>query len=837
VQFRSLHSLARRTLAAGAASALALTLFNAVQPTLGIPHQIGPGTLKDVPLTLVPTRAASPGAASPGAASPGGASPGAASPGGASPGAAAAGAVDSSGSLPSGSATLPLRGAEPGPGSFKAAPAGWGEAGSVQADPARGAELLSAPVAVGKARFVGVSWPAPAVGPPADMAGRVWLRARTGDGWSGWREVEPAADGPDADTAEYRRSERVYSDGQWLDPGTTEVQVRVDQPAPSGASGAAGSGTSAATGPGSSNPAPSATAPSATPSTTATPRAGVQAHLITPDMTATPGTEGPRAGVATAATARPAIVSRKGWGAVESLRRAAPDYSSTVKAAVVHHTVQTNRYAPSESAALVRADYLYHVRSRGWNDIGYNFLVDRYGRVFEGRYGGITRAVLGAHAGGFNTYTTGVALLGTFSAGRPPAAMVASLKRLLAWKLDLTHVDPTGKTTLRSAGGANVRFPAGRKLFASTIFGHRSTSFTDCPGSPTLGLLRSIRTAVARIGRPKIYGGRVSAGRVQPERGTSVAVAARFSSKVRWRVTVTGSNRATVRTFAGVGAKARVRWSGRTAAGTLPPPGWATVTVSATAGEVAARPAVSRVFVDRTAPPAGTSTGGFSKGVWRVSNVNAEQLSRSARAFASYRFGRAGDLPVVGDWDGDGTQTVGVVRPSRAAGTNRLLLRNSRGPVVSFTYGRYGDRVLVGDWDGNGTWTPAAVRAGVWSIRNSNSAGPADRTVRFGQAGDRYLAGDWDGDRDFTPAVQRGASFWFRNSAGSGPAELHTSFGRAGDLGFVGDWNGNGTWTPGVLRGGVRWYLKNSFTGGPAAVGLAKQTPGTPVVGDWDNRP
>jgi uncharacterized protein with LGFP repeats len=95
-------------------------------------------------------------------------------------------------------------------------------------------------------------------------------------------------------------------------------------------------------------------------------------------------------------------------GAVESIRWAAPEYSSTVKAAVIHHTGQTNRYAPSESAALIRADYLYHVRTRGWNDIGYNFLVDRYGRVFEGRYGGVTRAVLGAHAGGFNTYTTGV---------------------------------------------------------------------------------------------------------------------------------------------------------------------------------------------------------------------------------------------------------------------------------------------------------------------------------------------------------------------------------------------------------------------------------------------
>lgn len=199
-------------------------------------------------------------------------------------------------------------------------------------------------------------------------------------------------------------------------------------------------------------------------------------------------------------------------------------------------------------------------------------------------------------------------MLGTLSSSRPPAAMLSAIKRLLAWKLDLTHVDPNGKTILRSAGGANVRHPAGRQLYLRTIFGHRSTSFTDCPGSPTL-------------------------------------------AKARWRVTVTGSTLATARTFVGVGTRARVRWNGRTAGGAT------------------ARPVVSRVFVDRAAPPAGTSTGGYAKGVWRVNNANAEQLSRSARVFASYRYGRAGDIPVVGDWDGDGTQTLGVVRPSNAAGT------------------------------------------------------------------------------------------------------------------------------------------------------------------------
>ena len=745
--FRSLRSLTGRALAAGAASALTLTLFNAAQPTLGN-REVQPGTLNDVKIALTP-------------------------------------------------APAPTAGAAPGAGSLQRVPA----------NPAAGTRLQSAPVEVGKARFVGFSWPDP---DPKTEDQTVWMRSRDAGGWSDWREVEQAGDGPDANSREYRAASRTYSDGQWLDAGTDEVQVRVDPPAGAGAGRA---------------------------TTAAVAASGLEAHMITPDLTATPGTEGPRAGVATAATVRPRIISRAAWGAKESIRRAAPDYSDTVKAAFVHHTVQSNSYSPSESAALVRSDYLYHVRTRGWNDIGYNFLVDRYGRVFEGRYGGVTRAVLGAHAGGFNTNSTGVALLGTFTTARPTGPMLAALNRLLAWKLDLTHVDPRGRTVLRSAGGAHTRYPAGRRVVVNTILGHRSTSYTTCPGDPTIARLGAIRAAVSRIGRPKIYGGYATASLISPERGGYAGVHARFSSVARWRVTVTGSNGARVRSFSGAGSSAKVRWNGRVTGGALAPQGWATITVTAAAGGRSARPVRSRVFVNRAVAPAGTSTGGFAAGAWRVSNANAEQISASARVFTSYRWGRKGDLPVVGDWDGDGTQTVGVVRPSAARNSNHFLLRNSNGSVLDFWYGRHGDRLVVGDWDGNGTWTPAAVRAGVWSMRNSNSTGAAEETVTFGGAGDNYLAGDWDGDGDFTPGVQRRGTFWLRNTGGSGPSEIRVRFGGPDDLGFAGDWNGNGTWTPGILRAGTRWYLKDSFSGTAAKVALKKQTPGRPVVGDWDNRP
>ena len=757
--YRSLRSLAGRALAAGAASALTLTLFNAAQPSLGN-HQVQPGTLNDVKVALTP--------------------------------------------VPTGPVRrAPATAATPATPSMAAASGTPGTPGT---------RLQSGAVEVGEARFVGFSWPD---ADPRTEDHAVFMRARTAAGWSGWREVEQAGDGPDATSSEYRPG-RAYSDGQWLDAGTEEVQVRVDPPAAKATTDAGVKERQAAT---------------------ATMAAGgIEAHLITPDLTATPGTEAPRAGVATAATAAPRIISRAAWGAKESIRRASPDYSDTVKAAFVHHTVQSNRYSPSESAALVRSDYLYHVRTRGWNDIGYNFLVDRYGRVFEGRYGGVTRAVLGAHSGGFNTNSTGVALLGTFTTAPPPARMLAGLERLLAWKLDLTHVDPRGRTVLRSAGGANTRYRAGRQVVVNTIMGHRSTSYTTCPGDPTIARLGAIRRAVARIGRPKIYNGYASSSLISPERGGYTGIHARFTGVARWRVTVTGSNGGRIRSYSGTGTSAKVRWNGRVTGGALAPQGWATITVTAAAGGRSARPTTSRVFVNRSVAPSGTSTGGFTAGSWRVSNANAEQRSTSARVFTSYRWGRKGDIPVVGDWDGDGTQTVGVVRPSAARNSNQLLLRNSDGRVANFWYGTKGDRLVMGDWDGNGTWTPAAVRAGVWSIRSTNTTGVAEEVVGFGRAGDNYLAGDWDGDGDFTPGVQRNGTFLLRNTGGTGPAERSFRFGRPSDLGFAGDWDGNGTWTPGLLRNGTHWYLRNSFSGA-AKVTLRKQTPGRPVVGNWDRRP
>ena len=136
-------------------------------------------------------------------------------------------------------------------------------------------------------------------------------------------------------------------------------------------------------------------------------------------------------------------------------------FASTLQFAVVHHTAGSNSYTASQSAAIVRGIEIYHVKGNGWNDIGYNFLVDKYGQVFEGRAGGIDQAVVGAQAQGYNSVSTGIACLGDFSAiAQTPEAMDV-LAWLIAWKLSVHAVPTQGEITVTSAGGPTNRYPTG----------------------------------------------------------------------------------------------------------------------------------------------------------------------------------------------------------------------------------------------------------------------------------------------------------------------------------------------------------------------------------------
>ncbi|MFF7902254.1 N-acetylmuramoyl-L-alanine amidase [Streptomyces sp. NPDC007920] len=200
---------------------------------------------------------------------------------------------------------------------------------------------------------------------------------------------------------------------------------------------------------------------------------------------------------------RPAIVSRAEWGADESISPEAPDYlpGGKIKAVVVHHTAETNNYTCADAPAIVRGIYAYHVKQLKWKDLGYNFLVDKCGTVYEGRKGGVDRPVMGAHAYGFNSETTGISVLGTYTDVAPSDAALTSVARIAAWKLGQYGVDPAGTATL-TAGDSGVSYARktwakGAKLTLPAIHGHRDGFNTQCPGNAYYAKLPTLRAWAA----------------------------------------------------------------------------------------------------------------------------------------------------------------------------------------------------------------------------------------------------------------------------------------------------------------------------------------------------
>jgi hypothetical protein len=217
-------------------------------------------------------------------------------------------------------------------------------------------------------------------------------------------------------------------------------------------------------------------------------RGGCELILIADERPRPTGRRRARAAVAGV----PPIIPRSVWGGDTVPPKSSPSVGS-VQLAFVHHTVNANTYGESEAAAIVLAIAKYHKNGNGWNDIGYNFLVDRFGRIYEGRAGGIERAIIGAQAGGWNSVSTGVAIIGTFDTGAPPPAALESVARLLAWKLPLHGAPVIGNITLRSSGGSANRYRAGAQVTLQRISGHRDGCSTDCPGNSLYGQLDPLR--------------------------------------------------------------------------------------------------------------------------------------------------------------------------------------------------------------------------------------------------------------------------------------------------------------------------------------------------------
>lgn len=226
----------------------------------------------------------------------------------------------------------------------------------------------------------------------------------------------------------------------------------------------------------------------------------VRLDLIDPGTSAADAAVGEAAEVqdqGQAAVAMPPVVTRAQWGADESLRTWAPQYAPTIKAATIHHTADSNDYTYEEVPAIMRSIYRYHAASLGWGDIGYNAIVDRFGRIFEGRSGGLASTVIGAHAGGFNTSTFGVSMLGNYDSVHPPAATLDAVVDIVAWKLSLFNVDPRGTVRLTSGGGGTAKYAAGQSVTLPTVFGHRDVGATACPGGDAYQHMDDIRNGVA----------------------------------------------------------------------------------------------------------------------------------------------------------------------------------------------------------------------------------------------------------------------------------------------------------------------------------------------------
>jgi len=274
-----------------------------------------------------------------------------------------------------------------------------------------------------------------------------------------------------------------------------------------------------------------------------------------------------RTPVAAAMASKPAIVTRANWGANESWRRCDPGYAD-VKMAFIHHTVTGNSYSRSEAPAVVRAVYYYHARSCGFNDIGYNFLIDRYGTIYEGRYGGVDKGVVGAQTLGFNTGSTGISLIGDFSGATPPSAAITSLKKLLAWKFDVHHVDPTSAVTMYC--GSSDKYRAGQYATFPSIAGHRDACYTSCPGARLYAKLPAVRSSVDTMGRPKIYAPRVSRSVISPNgdgQDDTTKVTFKANEPVGWQVRITDAGGAVVRSYSGNGTSVSRTWDGTADAG------------------------------------------------------------------------------------------------------------------------------------------------------------------------------------------------------------------------------------------------------------------------------
>jgi len=327
---------------------------------------------------------------------------------------------------------------------------------------------------------LGVTWPE-----RAQVGGLgAQVRTRTDGEWSKWIDLKPSDSAPDAGTADAARAVRGGTDPVSIG-NADAVQLAFTATAKGGPKGLSlaliGSAEKPAAG-------------GAVGSSAVGPTTGGEAIIQT---------VGYSGAVVQAVAAAPTVISRAAWGA--PAQACTPDVASTLVGATVHHTADPNTYTTvAQAETQIRNDAVYHINQLGWCDLGYNFVVDKWGNIYEGRANSLTQAVVGAHAGGFNTGTVGVAMLGTYDAA-PSAATQRSVAQIIGWRLGSYGVDPKGSMTYYTGdGGVGARYH-NQNVALPRVFGHRDVWFTACPGNGGYSALPNIRAMASTFSYPQRY--------------------------------------------------------------------------------------------------------------------------------------------------------------------------------------------------------------------------------------------------------------------------------------------------------------------------------------------
>ena len=399
-----------------------------------------------------------------------------------------------------------------------------------------------------------------------DPGTRVVVRVRQDGAWTDWMQVPVSEHMPDPGSEEYERAR--FGTEPLVASEADGVQVRVDTP---------------------SGEVP------------------MDTRLVMIDNPVRPedadlGHESAPASSAQAVANRPRIITRAEWGADESLKRGTVSYSPRIKVAFVHHVVSSNDYTEAEAAQQMRNVYSWFTEGIQVNDFGYNFMVDRFGRIYEGRAGGVELAVIGAHTAGFNAETFAVSFLGNADTLNPTQEegqrIADAISRLIAWKLDLNKVNPRGSAVLTSAGpgpgsGTTSMYYAGEKVRIKTVSGHGDIGSTSCPGDFLRPAVMPMRSRAAEMMgttffRPLLVGSGQPWGAEQP-----MTLRVPTTGAVKLKADIFSACGDRVRTLRGESREAGtldLRWDRRDDGNKAVPPGNYTVSITGTAGGEALTP-------------------------------------------------------------------------------------------------------------------------------------------------------------------------------------------------------------------------------------------------------